>query len=1349
MSSRRMNSFQNWCLTGTLAGSLLLGGSVLSQAGPLRLPSKSTSKAQSQTEMQKQIAERKQAEAEAALEAELQTPITAAESGAKAEEKIARSAKRVQLNFMEASWKTVLTRYAEQSGMELIAEPGLIPGDRFTRRDRSHYTSEEALKIINRELQKYDVKLVSKAQHLVLMELFAAAQNYRRPELQGDKLVAEHSLRPSNIKPAFPDRRQPKVIEVETVDERAVPISTEPEELGQRKIQQTAATEPANEILPRSAVLVPVTIRNRRTKDLANVLYRAFEHNCEMISDGPDGLPAIRVYDPLPKTMQAVGKIPLAAPKRVLRFTLAIDHANGELLIQAPKPMARAVASMIRKLDVPPARGTSVQLFASEKYDQVETMAELVQTQVEELGKARRRAPAVERAVAFQGDDPQLEGLQPEADGDAQPAAENAAQPAPADDDPRPPAGKPQLPDLLGGLKGDVSVESVPDLGVMILRGNQKDVDAVMGIIREIEKLSAGTAPDVHLLLLKNSNSESLAELLSQVYERLSTRRQRGPGNQGGANANNPQVTIIPVVKPNAILIVASEVDMESVLKLAEELDQPVDPTAEFQMFRLKSAVAEQVLETIQTFYEERKGLGARVLAVADVRTNSVLVHARPRDLAEVASLVKELDQGTTAAVSQMKIFPLKNAVATELADVLQQTLQSVLNAPTRQTGAGQGALGGGGAAAGGGQGSAALRDVKSTVLQFLSSEGPGDRLLQSGILADIRVTADGRTNSLVITAPEESMVILEELIKQLDRQTSTVAEIKVFSLQNSDAKSMVTLLEALFANAANQQNALDRLGVQVAGAEDASSGLVPLKFSVDSRTNSIVAVGAADALRVVEAILIRLDESDVRQRQSIVFRLKNSPATNVATAVNDFLTSRRDLEQSGDGLVSPFEQIEREVIVVAEPISNTLLISATPRYFKEIQQLVINLDSAPQQVTIQALLVEVTLDNTDEFGVELGLQDSVLFRRSTLAQTGLTTLTETTTQNNTQTTNQRVLSASAIPGFLFNNQQLGNNTSGENVNPGYVGKQGLTSFSLGRQNNELGYGGLVLAAGSESVSVLLRALASTRRVDILSRPQIRTLDNQLAVIQVGQEVPIVSGFNQTALGANPIVEVRQAGIILQVVPRISPDGRVVMDVAAERSTYLPEDQGVTIFSDTTTGRTIKAPRKDISTARASVSVANEQTVVLGGMISSQTSSTQRKVPFLGDLPYLGLPFRYNLSQSIKRELLIFLTPRVIRTDADSELIKQVETARIHFMEQDAEEIHGPIMSAPAPVEPYEETVLPPMTVPPVMDDPSVPTTQMPGPGLGVPPPPEPDSSPKLMRRGSTNKKTMRVAMSK
>jgi len=1351
---------RTWLLTSSLATSLVIGGAMLGEAGPLSFPGTGRSKRDTGSPLERQGSNTLSGINSEPRQFKPATPGVRfedeVEEKGNVQSRIAENARNVRLNFLEASWKTVLNTYAEQVGATLVADPKMIPTNRFTRPDRSFYTASEALKILNRELQTYDLKLVGKSDHLVLMDLPSTRANYVRPTLHGTGLVTEHSIRGEEDR-KFGNRndrnsRGGEILQVSATDAREVPISTAPRTAPPKRIEHSADSDTAllNDITEVSLLTVP--LRHKRAKEMANLLYRAFQKQCDFINNGPDGLPAIRVFDLAPSNTTPRGRTELAAPKRLPRFTIAMDQDRNQMSIQASSTTARAVASMIRKLDVQEFSDTTSQLFASERGNSVETTAELVQTQLIKLAKARRKSTSVNRTVAYQDDDtPVLDDLdaprsvqqarsQEADDADADPRNANQ-QPARAPG--ATPQGKQEITDLLGGLRGDVSVEALPDLGVMILKGNQRDVDAVMAIIKEIEKLSVGTVPDVHLLLLKNTNSEALAELLTQVYERLNGRRRPGAtGAPGAAASANQSVTVIPVVKPNALLIVAAAADMESILKLAEELDQPVDPTAEFKMFRLKSAVASQVLTTIQTFYEERNGLGSRVLAVADVRTNSVLIHARPRDVEEVTALIKELDQSDSAAVSQMKVFPLKNAVADELSIILQQTIQSVLNQPTNATQPGQ--QGGGGGGGGGGDAtSQQLKAVKSTVLQFLSADGPGERLLRSGVLSDIRVTADGRTNSLVVTAPEESLPIIEELIKQLDRPTSTVAEIKVFSLTNGDARSMVTLLEQLFTNAANSQNAQNRLGIQVAGAEDASSGLVPLKFSVDSRTNSIVAVGAAESLRVVEAILIRLDESDVRQRQSVVFRLKNSPAVDVATAVNDFLTSRRDLTQSTDGLVSPFEQIEREVIVVPERMSNSLLISATPRYFTEIKELVTSLDAAPQQVIIQALLVEVTLDNADEFGVELGLQDSVLFRRSVIASSGLTTLNQTNVApNGVQTQTQQVISQTATPGFLFNNQQLGNNTA---VAPGIVGKQGLTNFSLGRQNGELGYGGLVLAAGSESVSVLLRALAANRRVDILSRPQIRTLDNQLALIQVGQEVPVVNGFANTNNNVNPTVEIKQAGIILQVVPRISPDGRVVMDVAAERSTYLPDDQGVTIFADPTTGRVIRSPKKDISTARASIAVSNEQTVVLGGMISSNVTSITRKVPFLGDLPFLGLPFRYNYNQNVKRELLIFLTPRVIKTDADSEYIKQIEAGRIHFMEEDAEQMHGPIFSAPAP---NSVEFLNPDVTAPVLEDPNIPTSNMQG--LSVPMPPqaiqtEEGEGVKLMKRQTKMQSIQRV----
>ncbi|OYW18855.1 MAG: hypothetical protein B7Z55_09880, partial [Planctomycetales bacterium 12-60-4] len=550
-----------------------------------------------------------------------------------------------------------------------------------------------------------------------------------------------------------------------------------------------------------------------------------------------------------------------------------------------------------------------------------------------------------------------------------------------------------------------------------------------------------------------------------------------------------------------------------------------------------------------------------------------------------------------------------------------------------------------------------------------------------------IRITPDPRMNALLVSAPEASLSLIAELIKALDRPTSQVAEIKVFTLANADAQLMVQQLQALFNVTSTGQGGAQRqqTGIQVAGAEDASSGLIPLRFSVDTRTNSVIAIGGADALRVVEAIMLRLDESDVRERKNTIYRLKNSPSDGIAQAITNFFTSQSDLAANDPNLFSTVEQLEREVIVVSEPVSNSLLISATPRYNDEILRLIERLDAAPQQVIIQALLVEVELNDTDEFGIELGFQDSILFNRSIVDAANTfttTTVTQTGANQSQQTTN--IISQAAQPGFLFGNPAtpLGNNVGAPGSSK--VGSQGLSNFSVGRTNGDLGFGGLVLSASSESVSFLLRALSENRQVRVLSRPQIRTLDNQQAQIQQGQTVPIVQGVTLSATGiANPNVTRDDAGVILTVTPRISPDGNIVMQLTAEKSQYNL-NSGVPIFTDANTGNVVTSPVKDISTALTTISVPSGQTVVMGGLITSRTDEVHRKVPWLGDIPLLGYAFRYDFLQTRRTELLIFLTPRIIWDDAESEHIKEVEMARVHFIESEAEEIHGPLRGVPA-----------------------------------------------------------------
>jgi type II secretory pathway component GspD/PulD (secretin) len=420
---------------------------------------------------------------------------------------------------------------------------------------------------------------------------------------------------------------------------------------------------------------------------------------------------------------------------------------------------------------------------------------------------------------------------------------------------------------------------------------------------------------------------------------------------------------------------------------------------------------------------------------------------------------------------------------------------------------------------------------------------------------------------------------------------------------------------------------------------------------------------------------------ADASQRPNLVYRLKNTPALDVAKAVNEFLASSQPARPGGappagpGGGPVPVEGLARDAVVVAEATTNSILVNASQPLLADIERIIAQLDQAPEQVVIQALLVEVQLGSTDEFGVELGVQDSVLFDRSVVNNL-VTNPTTNTSPNGVQTTTNQIISQTAQPGFNFNNQPLGNNTS---VSPATVGSQALSSLALGRVNSNLGFGGLVLSASSDSVSVLLRALAARTKVDILSRPQIRTLDNHPAEIQIGQQVPVVDGVSVTPVGsANPIIRQDQAGIILRVVPHISPEGEVAIEVTAEKSQFqLAAGTGVPIFTDAKNGNVVQAPIKDVTKARTTVSMLNGQTIVLGGMITKSTNKVERKLPYLGDVPYLGWLFRYDLEQVARSELLIFLTPQVIHCAADSERIREEEINRTKFPAADATQIDG------------------------------------------------------------------------
>ena len=311
-------------------------------------------------------------------------------------------------------------------------------------------------------------------------------------------------------------------------------------------------------------------------------------------------------------------------------------------------------------------------------------------------------------------------------------------------------------------------------------------------------------------------------------------------------------------------------------------------------------------------------------------------------------------------------------------------------------------------------------------------------------------------------------------------------------------------------------------------------------------------------------------------EQDTVVIQLRNTKAESIAATLNQRMAEGNQVRTA-----STAEQGAGGGPITAIIETNCLVLSGNNEDLARWQALIAEIDRAPAQVVIQGLLVEVNLGNTDELGAELGLQDSVLFDRSVVDN--LVTLSETATApNGVQTTNQNVISQTAAPGFAFNTPSLGNNTA---ISPGTIGSQGLSSLGVGRINGDMGFGGMVLSASSNSVNILLRALAAKYKTDILSRPQIRTIDNSEAMIQIGQQVPVVDGVTVTAVGsANPIIRQDRAGIILRVTPRTSPDGLIQIKVEAEKSAFrLAPGSGVPVFADAKTGSVIQAPIKDLN----------------------------------------------------------------------------------------------------------------------------------------------------------------------
>ncbi|MFQ5455898.1 MAG: secretin N-terminal domain-containing protein [Nitrospirota bacterium] len=402
-----------------------------------------------------------------------------------------------------------------------------------------------------------------------------------------------------------------------------------------------------------------------------------------------------------------------------------------------------------------------------------------------------------------------------------------------------------------------------------------------------------------------------------------------------------------------------------------------------------------------------------------------------------------------------------------------------------------------------------------------------------------------------------------------------------------------------------------------------------PAKISIDEAYKiflSVLHLKGFDILPSQEIIQI-VPGSEIEQEKNInIYQLENANAEDIVKVLVGLISkvpSRRTQSGRRRGSSRPKGQFEGSIQILSDKPTNSLIITATKNDYEKLKDVIKELDVKRGQVYVEAVIMEIGLDKLREIGVEF--RSTSGFASNKLTAVGGTNFggINLATEGPAGLANLSGLAVGAIKGtFRFRNQEF------------------------------LNIGGL------------LRTLQSDADINILSTPQLLAADNQKAEIVVGQNVPFITGQSQTAGGnVQTTIERKDVGITLRLTPQIMENDIVKLDIFQEISTVSDTPQSV--------GTLVVGPTTNKRSATTTVMIKDRQTIVIGGLIKDNILKSERKVPFLGDIPFLGWLFRFQSKRIEKTNLLIFLTPYIVRESHDvASIKKEKEKEMKEFIEE-------------------------------------------------------------------------------
>ncbi len=446
-------------------------------------------------------------------------------------------------------------------------------------------------------------------------------------------------------------------------------------------------------------------------------------------------------------------------------------------------------------------------------------------------------------------------------------------------------------------------------------------------------------------------------------------------------------------------------------------------------------------------------------------------------------------------------------------------------------------------------------------------------------------LAAHPASNMLIISDREANVYRLLKIISRIDQ--SSDEDIEVIPLEHATASELVRILTTLN-QAANR------------GGDAAPS---PFVLAADERTNSILISGERTERLRFRTLIAHLDTPLEAGGDTQVIYLNYADAEELASKLTEQVTATTGTPSAGGAAQAAARQ-QGSTIIWADPSTNALVITAPPKVMRSLRTVIGQLDIRRAQVELEAIIVDVSDELSAELGVSWaidGTDDAASVATTNYATNSILDFAAVATQDN--------IGADAV-GLI---------------------RDGIT-FGVGRVRDS-----------GTNFALLLNALSGDAQTNILSTPTVVTMDNEEAELSVGQQVPFLTGsFSNTGAttgAVNPFqtIQRQDVGLSLKVTPQINEGNAVILDLELEVSSISQGSQGAV----------------DLITNRRNINqkviIEDGGIIVLGGLIDEMLVQSQQRVPILGSIPVLKHLFTSTSSEKVKRNLMVFMRPKILR----------------------------------------------------------------------------------------------------